>query len=273
VEIVPVLDLLNGVVVHAVAGQRAEYQPIVSTLVSSTDPVAVAEALLDASQSRVLYVADLNAIQFGCRQTKVWQQLQQLAARRPVHYLLDAGWQQPDDLAHITHRDNVTVVLGTETWGCPDRLSEVVEMWSSDRVMASIDLKAGSLRTAADWAVVPRHAGSAARMEKSASSSHSRSSSLPDEVATLVQRVVQLGIEHVLLLDLASVGVSQGIWLLGWIPALREHFPQVKFWTGGGVRAQEDLQQCADVGLHGVLVGTAWHRGVQLVPLPERTSR
>ncbi|MFM8221178.1 MAG: nickel transporter, partial [Planctomycetaceae bacterium] len=44
-QVIPVLDLLGGVVVRGVAGQRDSYRPIVSQLVDGAEPLAVARAL------------------------------------------------------------------------------------------------------------------------------------------------------------------------------------------------------------------------------------
>jgi phosphoribosylformimino-5-aminoimidazole carboxamide ribotide isomerase len=62
VEIIPVLDLMHGQVVHARRGERAHYRPIVSSLCTSAEPVAVLEALLQLHPFRSVYLADLDAI-------------------------------------------------------------------------------------------------------------------------------------------------------------------------------------------------------------------
>ena len=64
-EIVPVLDLLGGNAVHAVAGERHAYQVVDSPLGHGSDPVALARALLAAAGGASLYVADLGAITGG----------------------------------------------------------------------------------------------------------------------------------------------------------------------------------------------------------------
>jgi uncharacterized protein related to proFAR isomerase len=61
-QIVPVLDLKGGIVVHARRGERAEYAPLRSPLVDGCEPLAVARALCDAAHADTLYVADLDAI-------------------------------------------------------------------------------------------------------------------------------------------------------------------------------------------------------------------
>jgi phosphoribosylformimino-5-aminoimidazole carboxamide ribotide isomerase len=62
-QVIPVLDLLDGHAVRAVRGERAHYLPIQSSLCAGSDPLPLAHALLAASRARVLYIADLGAIQ------------------------------------------------------------------------------------------------------------------------------------------------------------------------------------------------------------------
>ena len=63
--IIPVIDILNGVVVRGVAGKRSEYKPIVSRLTDRTDVLGVAEAFRQHFHVSRLYVADLDAILGG----------------------------------------------------------------------------------------------------------------------------------------------------------------------------------------------------------------
>src|SRR4051812_6341099 len=60
-RLVGVIDLLGGVVVHAIAGQRHTYRPLVSPLCRGADPIEVAGALVSLGLHE-LYVADLDAI-------------------------------------------------------------------------------------------------------------------------------------------------------------------------------------------------------------------
>jgi len=61
-QVIPVIDLLDGHVVRAVRGERSAYRPIQSRLTASGEPLAIARALLEASGARTLYIADLGAI-------------------------------------------------------------------------------------------------------------------------------------------------------------------------------------------------------------------
>jgi phosphoribosylformimino-5-aminoimidazole carboxamide ribotide isomerase len=61
-QVIPVLDLLDGHAVRAVRGERSRYRPIRSSLCATSEPLDVARALLAATGSTTLYIADLGAI-------------------------------------------------------------------------------------------------------------------------------------------------------------------------------------------------------------------
>ncbi|SAL13205.1 1-(5-phosphoribosyl)-5-[(5-phosphoribosylamino)methylideneamino] imidazole-4-carboxamide isomerase [Caballeronia terrestris] len=115
VRVIPVVDLLDGVAVHAVRGERSRYRPVASRLCSGSDPVVVARALVDCCAASVLYVADLDGIMRGTPQAGA---VALLARELPgVELWLDAGFTDPASaLALITQLpDNVTPVFGSET--------------------------------------------------------------------------------------------------------------------------------------------------------------
>jgi phosphoribosylformimino-5-aminoimidazole carboxamide ribotide isomerase len=61
-EVIPVLDLKEGVVVHARMGQRDKYRPIETPLSPTSNPIDVARGLLSIYPFTTVYVADLDAI-------------------------------------------------------------------------------------------------------------------------------------------------------------------------------------------------------------------
>jgi phosphoribosylformimino-5-aminoimidazole carboxamide ribotide isomerase len=89
-QIIPVVDVLDGIAVRAVRGERSRYQPLESQLCSGCDPVAIAQALLDYSAASVLYVADLDGIMRGAPQLAT---LTRLMRELPgIDLWLDAGF-------------------------------------------------------------------------------------------------------------------------------------------------------------------------------------
>jgi phosphoribosylformimino-5-aminoimidazole carboxamide ribotide isomerase len=62
VQVIPVVDLKGGVVVHARRGERAAYRPIASKLAAGSLPADVVAGLMRLAPFSTLYVADLDAI-------------------------------------------------------------------------------------------------------------------------------------------------------------------------------------------------------------------
>ncbi len=111
-RIIPVIDVLGGVVVRAVAGRRSEYGPVGSRLTASTEPIAVAEALLEVTGAEEIYIADLGAILGDGTPTLD-------PSVFPATVLFDAGLRTLDQLERRDVRPGVKPVVGTETWMLP----------------------------------------------------------------------------------------------------------------------------------------------------------
>ena len=88
-HIIPVIDLLDGLAVHARRGLRSGYRPVASSLCPDPDPQAVLRAYLSLYPFRTVYVADLNAIQNTGDNDAVMRGL--LAAFPGMEFWLDAG--------------------------------------------------------------------------------------------------------------------------------------------------------------------------------------
>ncbi|CAG4918061.1 HisA/HisF-related TIM barrel protein [Paraburkholderia saeva] len=117
-KIIPVLDLLGGIAVHAVRGERSRYRPVDSQLCEGSDPVDVARALLHYANSTVLYVADLDGIMRGTPQRLALMRLMQ--AMPAIELWLDAGFADRDAASTLIEPfhaagANVTPVFGSES--------------------------------------------------------------------------------------------------------------------------------------------------------------
>ena len=112
-EIIPVIDLLDGAVVHARRGARAQYRPIATPLCAGSAPLAVVGGLLALHPFRTLYVADLDAIAGRAGHDAA---LRTIAAAHPaVSLWLDNGAADAATLAQLCGAGPATLVLGSET--------------------------------------------------------------------------------------------------------------------------------------------------------------
>jgi phosphoribosylformimino-5-aminoimidazole carboxamide ribotide isomerase len=234
-RIVPVLDVMNGGVVRAVGGRRAMYAAIQSTLTDSTEPRAVADALLAVTGGNELYVADLDAL-CGHRPNVRW--VKELAATG-CHVLVDAGLKHAAD-AKPQLDAGATVVMGTETLAGFDELESVVKSAGADRVVLSIDLRNGRL------------VGDETALGE-------------DPLAAAVAGV-ERGAKRLILLELARVGTGIGPGAIELCRQVRAALPDVELIAGGGVRSWDDVDRLAEAGANAVLVASALHDGTLTFP-------
>lgn len=112
-ELIPVIDLMGDLVVHARRGARDAYRPIETPLCAGADPLDVADGLLALGAFRRLYVADLDAIAGKGGHDAV---LGRLAARHPSLGLwVDAGEANPEALARRAAQGPGRPVVGSES--------------------------------------------------------------------------------------------------------------------------------------------------------------
>jgi len=111
-KIIPVIDLKDGVVVHALQGNRERYLPINTDLCKSSDIVRVIEAFLGVYRFDSFYIADLNAITGQGNNNHL---IADVLARFPqITFWIDKGYQKYDEGTQLA--DNVLPVLGSESY-------------------------------------------------------------------------------------------------------------------------------------------------------------
>jgi phosphoribosylformimino-5-aminoimidazole carboxamide ribotide isomerase len=135
-EVIPVIDLKDGVVVHARMGMRSEYAPIKTPLAATSKPNDVARGLLSIFPFRQLYVADLDAIEHRGDNSAA---LRQLSAEYPnLVFWVDAGIADVHDAEHWLEAGFGHLVLGSET----QRNSELSRyLRRNERAILSLDFR------------------------------------------------------------------------------------------------------------------------------------
>jgi phosphoribosylformimino-5-aminoimidazole carboxamide ribotide isomerase len=237
VRILPVLDLKRGHVVRGVAGDRQAYRPIRSVLCGDASPVCVAAAVHNLLGVSDCYVADLDAIEGDVAAWDIYRQLENLGLK----LWIDAGLRSVRDAEAMARRiadglQPAAVIAGLES--LPDfALLETLRRWiEPTTVVFSLDLIQGQPRTVMD------HWRRAAPVE-------------------LFQRALECGVEHVIVLDLASVGSRRGPTTGPICRELRSKSPRAEIISGGGVRSMDDVRQLTETGCDRVLVASAIHDG------------
>ena len=136
-KVIPVIDILNGVVVHAVKGQRREYKPIQSILTSVVEPLAVAKAFKNLGFTD-LYIADLDAI-IDCSSN--FDVLKQIVQETGLLLMVDAGITSIERAQKLVNAGVSKLVIGTETLQNKNFIEQAVKAFGNDRVIVSLDLK------------------------------------------------------------------------------------------------------------------------------------
>jgi phosphoribosylformimino-5-aminoimidazole carboxamide ribotide isomerase len=223
-RLIPVLDVLNGVVVRGVGGRRDEYRPVTSRLTSSTDPVEVARVLVEAYRPAELYLADLDAIRGAAPAVGVYEAIRRLG----VLLWVDAGVRDADGARRVAAA-GCDVVAALETVPGPDVLGEIVAALGADRVVFSLDLKDGVPLRA--WRASP------------------------------VEAALACGVTRIIVLDLARVGGGAGTGTDELCREIASTHRHVEVIAGGGVAGWEDVRRLEGCGVQGVLVASALHDG------------
>jgi len=235
VKVIPVIDILNGVVVHAVRGQRKEYKPLQSILTSVTAPLEVAKAFKNLGFTE-LYIADLDAI-ISC--TTDFSTHKQIAAQTGLKLLVDAGITSIDRAQNLLDSGVLKVVVGTETLQRKGFIKDAVKRFGSQRVILSLDLKGEKVmvKLGFDGCLSP---------------------------LCLLREFKSMGVEQVIVLDLARVGSGEGVN----VDFLKRVIAEigVDVYVGGGVRDVNDLVELQKIGVSGALVATALHNGKISIP-------
>lgn len=230
-QILPVLDIMNGVVVRGIAGQRDQYEPIQSAICYSPDPLEVANVFRDRFELSTLYVADLDAIQGRPMNLDVYTRLRD----EGFHLLIDAGLRQQLDVQGLLANGASKAIIGLETWPSLSSLELLMSAVGADRLIFSLDLKHGKpLRVFHDLAA-------------------------ESDAIDIGAAVLSIGVHEIIVLDLAAVGVDQGVPTLELCQELKSFAPRTHIITGGGVRNVDDLRNLAANEIDGVLVASALH--------------
>ncbi|MCA9071539.1 MAG: hypothetical protein KDA84_21580, partial [Planctomycetaceae bacterium] len=130
----------------------------------------------------------------------------------------------------------IVFVLGLETIVGPQVLSDLCRDMGSDRIAFSLDLKAGKpLGNLQNWR-----------------------SSLSLDIA---RQAVESGARNLIVLDLAQVGMRDGLSTLPLCRKIKREFPEVQIVTGGGIRNAHDLLMLRECPVDGALVASALHNG------------
>ena len=179
-----------------------------------------------------MYVADLDALEHD---TVQWDVLKRLVHTVPVHWMVDAGVTDVHCARELRRIGVHTVVVAAERIDDLDVIDRLANALPERHRLFSLDMRSRRIDT---------RAPALARLS-------------PLDACTMLWN---RGWRRILILDLHRVGTGTGP-DIALITRVRQQYPEIELWIGGGIRNREDLRRLHASGVHGVLVATALHRG------------
>jgi phosphoribosylformimino-5-aminoimidazole carboxamide ribotide isomerase len=223
-QLIPVMDLMDGQVVHAREGRRAQYAPIRSKLCTGSSPEAVMEALLTLHPFDTVYFADIDAIQRVASNTAA---LERLRSRHPdLEFWVDAGIADEASLQDWVARGLGRPVIGSESLQDAEFMLVARDICSDVTPILSLDYGGEDFRG-------PKR---------------------------LLQEPGRYWPQNVLAMNLQRVGSDKGP-DFALIVELARRVPGCRVHAAGGVRSVEDLARVASDGAAGALIASALHDG------------
>ncbi|MFX1542918.1 MAG: HisA/HisF-related TIM barrel protein [Promethearchaeota archaeon] len=228
-EIIPVMDIMRGQVVHGIQGRRNEYRPIESSIVDGSNPIDVAIAFKQVFGVDRVYIADLDAIR-GIGDN--FSLISNIAESTDLEILLDGGARTANDIDNLLRMGIQQAIVATETLASLEDLVEIQQM-HGDSIIGSLDLMNG----------------------KTLSACQEFGGKDPLTVAYILE---EHGIRNLIVLELNLVGTGKGPIHDGLVKICSNSTMRVI--AGGGVRNRDDLRELFKIGASAALVATALHR-------------
>lgn len=224
-----VMDLLDGVVVHAKKGEREKYEPIhlFSSIVDTSDPVQVIEEI----KPEEVYIADLNRLMGTGSNKEVIKEIRN--KNRKTRITVDYGIKRLEDLKEVAEAEIAdNIILGTET-ATMELIGEASNSDIFNYISVSVDLFNKKVLT--------------------------NDKKMKIEPLLLIKELNEYPIRDVIVLELNRVGTKSGIDFdfLARAVVVSEH----NILCGGGIRGYEDVCKMEEMGVKGALVATAVHDG------------
>jgi phosphoribosylformimino-5-aminoimidazole carboxamide ribotide isomerase len=229
-KIIPVIDVLNGIAVHGIKGERKQYHPLKSLLCPSAEPVELA-FVFDSLGFTDLYLADLDAILGKSANFNIYNQI---ISKTSLDLMVDAGISDIATAEKMLETGVSKIVIGTETLDRLDFVSQAVKTFGKNRIVVSIDQKGGKILSLSD-------------------------SIISMNVLSVAQKLVDLGVSQIILLDLDRVGTEYGVNR----ELLRNilEVTRVDLLVGGGITSLQELEELKTLDIYGALVATVLHKG------------
>jgi phosphoribosylformimino-5-aminoimidazole carboxamide ribotide isomerase len=235
-QIIPAIDLIDGKCVRLTQG---DYQ---QKKVYNEDPLEVARQFEGAGLTR-LHLVDLDGAKSGrIINHKV---LERLASNTGLHIDFGGGLKSSEDLRIAFESGAKQITGGTIAVKDPDLFTGWLQQYGSDRIILGSDIKDGYV----------------------AVNGWQEQSQL--ELFPFLEDYLRKGVRYTICTDVSKDGLLQGS-AVSLYRQIREQFPELQLIASGGVTTMREVEQLADIGCFGAIIGKAIYE--QKISLKELTD-
>lgn len=220
-QIIPVLDLSRGLVVHAKMGNRKNYLPINSHLCPSSNPIEIIKCFLNLYTFKSIYIADLDALQHQSENVDIIESI--CIVYPKLEIWLDTGLSLIKHYLENPKSDSLRIILSTESIDSISTFISLMNNYAHHSFIFSIDYKSGAILGPRDLLLAKEQ--------------------WPTDI---------------LILNLDHVGAKDGINIPAQLN-YHDLFQAHNTYYGGGIRNCNDLYKLKILGAAGALLSTALH--------------
>lgn len=224
-RVIPVIDIKDGYVVWARAGERDSYEKLRSWLCPNSIPIELIDNYINLGFQEI-YIADLDSIEYRrknydfyrliCKKTKI---------------ILDCGIRTLDEAVNLDIAGIQKIVIATETLPNLELAKSIVHTIPSNKLILSLDLF----------------------KNKILSPTENIRNLTPNSCLKIFRKI---GFEEAIVIDLSRVGTFSGP-DISLIEKLQE--VDIKLIVGGGIRDINDIVLLEQIGVDGVLIASSLH--------------
>jgi phosphoribosylformimino-5-aminoimidazole carboxamide ribotide isomerase len=234
-QIIPIMDIYNQVVVLLKRTGPQKYYPLESILVDNVHPLSVLQAFREKLGAQTFYITDLNARH---REGNNFKIIKEMSTVRGITLLVDAGVGTAKAAQRLLQTGVTKVVIGTKYLDSMNEAKKIIDTIGVENVIFAVEME--QYQTYADSLEVKKL-----------------------RPLEFIHRLWDFGLRDFIVLELSALGTAQGVQttLLEFLHTIIEQFKGISLITGGGIRNIQDLVALRDIGISGVLIGTALHKG------------
>ena len=222
-QIIPAIDIINGKCVRLTQGDYS------SVKVYNEDPVEVAKQFEDAGLSR-LHLVDLDGAKAGA--IKNWKVLESIASKCELDIDFGGGIKTEKDVNIVLNSGARWATVGSVAVKHELIFIEWLRKYGAAKFMLGADVKKEKI-TISGW-----------------------SETTDIWVYDFIKKYMDHGVTQLFCTDVSKDGLLQGP-AIGLYKNIITEFPSLHFIASGGVSSMDDLENLAQIGCNGVIIGKA----------------